>query len=198
MQLCRVAFFYFIDANPCFHELKFCFFHCGLLQGSSWPLRLFSLVFSYIYNWWTNSVLKVLVTSVVSNSLWLHGLWPARLLCLWNSLGKNTGMSSHTNSGMISVPLFWSSDAQRQLTGLVPDPGKDWGQKEKRASENEMAGRHHWFNGHELGQTSGDDEGQGGLLCCSPWGCKELDTTGRLNNKALKSVQTWWIHLFRK
>ena len=37
-------------------------------------------------------------------------------------------------------------------------------------------------NGHELGQTSGDGEGQGGLLCCSLWGHKELDTTGRLNN----------------
>ena len=30
---------------------------------------------------------------------------------------------------------------------------------------------------HELGQTLGDSEGQGGLACCSPWGCKEEDTT---------------------
>ena len=51
-----------------------------------------------------------------------------------------------------------------------PDAGKDWGQKEKRASEDEMAGWHHWCNGHELGQPSGDGEGQGGLACCSPWG----------------------------
>ena len=36
------------------------------------------------------------------------------------------------------------------------------------------------FNGHELGQTTGDGEGQGGLACCSPWDRKELDTTGRL------------------
>ena len=34
---------------------------------------------------------------------------------------------------------------------------------------------HHKFNGHELGQTPGVVEGQGGLVCCSPWGCKELD-----------------------
>ena len=33
-----------------------------------------------------------------------------------------------------------------------------------------MAGRHHPFNGYELGQTLGDGEGQGGLVCCSPWG----------------------------
>ena len=35
----------------------------------------------------------------------------------------------------------------------------------------------HWFNGHELGQTQGDDEGQGSLACCSPWGHEESDTT---------------------
>ena len=34
--------------------------------------------------------------SVVSNSLWPHGLWPARLLCSWDSSGKNTGVSSHS------------------------------------------------------------------------------------------------------
>ena len=51
-------------------------------------------------------------------------------------------------------------------------------------TEDEMAGWHHRFNGHELGQTPGDGEGQGSLVCCSPWGQKELDTTWRLNNKA--------------
>ena len=50
-----------------------------------------------------------------------------------------------------------------------------------------MAGWHHQCNGHELGQTLGDGEGQGGLECCSPWGRKESDTTGQLNNNtALK------------
>ena len=37
-------------------------------------------------------------------------------------------------------------------------------------------------NGHELGQTLEDGEGQGGLVCCSPWGYKESDMTGQLNN----------------
>ena len=45
-------------------------------------------------------------------------------------------------------------------------------------SEDEIAGWHHRYNGHELGQTLGDGEGKGGLSCCSPWGCKESDTTG--------------------
>ena len=49
-------------------------------------------------------------------------------------------------------------------------------------SEDEMAGRHHQCNEHELGQTVGDDEGQCGLACYSSWGRKELYTTRRLNN----------------
>ena len=69
-----------------------------------------------------------------------------------------------------------------RLIGKVPDAGKDQGQKEKRASEDEMAGWHHQCNEHELGQTPGDGEEQRSLACCSPWGHKELDTTGRLNN----------------
>ena len=70
------------------------------------------------------------------------------------------------------APVFWSPVANSWLIGKVPDAGKDWGQKEKKASEDEMAGCHHQGNGHELGQTSGNGEGQGGLECCSPWGCR--------------------------
>jgi len=45
-----------------------------------------------------------------------------------------------------------------------------------------MSGWHHQYNGHELGQTSGVGEGQGGLVCRSPWGHKESDMTEQLNN----------------
>ena len=45
-----------------------------------------------------------------------------------------------------------------------------------------MSGQHHRCNEHELGQTPGDGEGQGGLACCSLWGRTESDTTERLNN----------------
>ena len=41
---------------------------------------------------------------------------------------------------------------------------------------------HHRLNEHEFEQTLGDGEGQGSLVCCSPWGHKELDATERLNN----------------
>ena len=49
-------------------------------------------------------------------------------------------------------------------------------------TENEFVGWHHRLNGHEFEQTMGNDEGQGSLVCCSPWGCKELDMTEQLSN----------------
>ena len=48
-------------------------------------------------------------------------------------------------------------------------------------TENEIAGRHHRLNRHEFEQALGVGDGQGILVCCSPWGCKELDTTEQLN-----------------
>ena len=44
-------------------------------------------------------------------------------------------------------------------------------------TEDEMVGWHHRLNGREFEQTSGDVDGQGGLACCGPWGCKESDVT---------------------
>ena len=77
--------------------------------------------------------------------------------------------------------LLWPPDVKSQLIGKDSDAGKDWGQEEKGATEDEMVGWHHRLNGHEFEQTPGDSEGQGSLGCCSPWGCKELDMTERLN-----------------
>ena len=82
-----------------------------------------------------------------------------------------------------------------QLTGKDLDAGKDWGQDEKGMTENEVVGWHHQLNGHEFEQTLEDSEGQGSLVCCSSWGCKELDTTEWLNssnytNRAPRAVGT--------
>ena len=55
--------------------------------------------------------------------------------------------------------------------------GKFGGQEEQEVAEQERAGWHHWLNEHECEQTLGDNEGQGSLARCSPWGCKEWDTT---------------------
>ena len=60
---------------------------------------------------------------------------------------------------------------------VAPGAGKDGGQEVKRTTEDEMVGWHHGLDGHEFEQTLGDGEGQGSLVCCSPWGRKELGRT---------------------
>ena len=85
-------------------------------------------------------------------------------------------------------PILWPPDAKNRLIRKDPDAGKDWKQEEKGMTEDEMVGWHHWLNGHEFQQAPGDGKGQGGLACCSPWGCKELDTTEWMNNSPLVSL----------
>ena len=59
--------------------------------------------------------------------------------------------------------------------------GKTERQEEKGMTEDEMVGWHHQLNGHEFEQALGVGNGQGSLVCCSPWGRKESDTTEQLN-----------------
>ena len=56
-------------------------------------------------------------------------------------------------------------------------------------TEDEMSGWHHQLNGHNFEQTLGDGEGQGSLVCSSPWGRKESDTMERPNNNSSMSYQ---------
>ena len=131
-----------------------------------------------------------------SSHVWMWDLdhkevWALKNWCFWtvvldwlsvNSEGNQSWIFFRRTDTEAETPVFWSFDANSWLIGKVPDTGKDWGQKETRVSEDEIAGWHHWCNGHELGQTLGDGEGQGGLACCSPWGHKESDMAGLLNS----------------
>ena len=72
--------------------------------------------------------------------------------------------------------LMWRVDSLEKTHA-----GRDWGQEEKGMIEDEMVGWHHQLNGHGFGWTSGVGDGQGGLACCSSWGCKESYMTERLN-----------------
>ena len=100
------------------------------------------------------------------------------------SIPKEINLTIHWNYWCWSwSSIFWPPDVKNWLIGKHPDAGKDWRQEKKGMTEDEMVGWHHWLKGHELELTPGDSERQESLVCCSPWGYKESDTTERLNNK---------------
>ena len=71
------------------------------------------------------------------------------------------------------APILWSPDTKSWLIWKDPAAGKDWEQEEKWVTEDEMIGWNHRFNGYEFEQAPGNREGQGSLVCYSPWGGKE-------------------------
>ena len=68
------------------------------------------------------------------------------------------------------TPVLWPTDVKSWLIWKDPDAVKDWRQEEKGTTEDEMAGWHHWLNGHGFGWTLAVGDGQGGLACCGSQG----------------------------
>ena len=126
--------------------------------------------------------------------------WAPKNWCFWTVVLKKTLESTldckefqpvHTKDqtwvliGRTDVeaetPILWPPHVKSWLIGKDPNAGKDWGQEEKGMTENEMAGWHHWLDGHGFRWTLGVGGGQGGLACCDSWCHKESDTTEWLN-----------------
>ena len=104
--------------------------------------------------------------------VWYHyllGKWKSKLQ--WDT----------TLNAKAETPVLWPPHVKSWLIWKDPDAGRDWGQEKKGTTEDEMAGWHHRLDGHEFEWTPGVGDGQGGLACCDSWGCKESDTTERLN-----------------
>ena len=91
----------------------------------------------------------------------------------WNFFGRNDAKAE--------TPVLWPPHGKSWLIGKDFDIGRDWGREEKGMTEDEMAGWHQWLDGCKSEWTPGVGDGQGGLACCDSWGCKESDTTERLN-----------------
>ena len=87
------------------------------------------------------------------------------------------------------TPLLWPPGVKNWLFRKDPDAGKDWRQEEKGTTEDEMVGWHHRLNGYAFEQALWNGEGQESLVCCCPWGCKELNMTEQLNDD--DSSQKW-------
>ena len=99
-----------------------------------------------------------------------------------NPKGNQSWLFTGMTDAEAEAPILWPPAAKSWLVRKDSDAGKEWRQEKKGMTEDKMAEWHHWLNGHEFEQASGDGEGQGSLACCSPWGHKESDTTDRLNN----------------
>ena len=94
------------------------------------------------------------------------------------------------------TPILWPLHAKSWHIGKDTDAGRDWGQEEKGITGDEMAGWHHWLDGHEFEWTPGVFERQSGLACCDSWGRKESDTTEQLNWTEL--MTGWFIHILKE
>ena len=117
-------------------------------------------------------------------------LWCSRRLLRvpWTARRSNQSILKEINpqyslEGLMMKLQYFGHLMQKSDSLEKTDTGKDWRQKEKRLTKNEMVRQHHRLNGHELEQTGRDSEGQGSLACWSPWSRKELDTNQWLNNK---------------
>ena len=73
------------------------------------------------------------------------------------------------------TPILWPPDEKNWLIGKDSDAGKDWGQEEKGTTEDEMVGWQHRLNEYEFEWALRVGDGQGGLVCYSPWGRKESE-----------------------
>ena len=181
--------------GDCSHEIKRC-----LLLGRKAMTNLDSILKSRDITLPTKVLLVKAV--VFPGVIWLWKLdhkegWVPTNWCFWtvvlekslespldckeiksiNPKGNQSWIVIGRTDAEAEAPIIWSSDAKSRLFGKDPDAGKDWRQEEKGMTEDEMVGWHHRLNGHEFEQALRDGEGWGSLVCCSPWGRKELDTT---------------------
>ena len=99
-----------------------------------------------------------------------------------NLKGNQSWIFTGRTDAETEAPILWPLDVKSWFIRKDPDTGKYWRQEEKGMTEDEMVGWHHQLDGHEFEQALGDGDGQGSMVCCSPLGHKESDTTEWLNN----------------
>jgi len=112
--------------------------------------------------------------------------WRRLLRVFWTakrsnqSILKEIGLGISLEGMMLKLKLQYFGHLMWRVDSLEKTLMWDWGQEAKGTTEDEMAGWHHWLDGHESEWTLGVGDGHGGLACCYSWGAK-LDTTEWLN-----------------
>ena len=140
-------------------------------------------VVMYGYESWT--VKKAECRRIDGFELWC---WKRLMRVPWTARRSNQSILKEISPGislegmMLKLKLQYFGHLMRRVdSSEKTDAGRDWGQEEKGTTENEMVGWHHQLDGHEFQQAPGVGDGQDSLVCCSPRGRKESDTTERLN-----------------
>ena len=96
------------------------------------------------------------------------------------------------------TPILWPPDAKSRLIKKDLDAGQGWRQEVKGTTEDELVGWHHRLDGHEFEQALGVGDGEGSLVCCSPWCCKESDMGEQLNwTDLIQKFQLWRRKYFK-
>ena len=90
-----------------------------------------------------------------------------------NPKGNQSRIFIQRTDAEAEAPILWPSDEKNWPIGKDPDAGNDWRQEEKGATEDEIVGWHHQFEGREFEKSQGVGDGQGSHAFCSPQGCKE-------------------------
>jgi len=146
----------------------------------TWPKvhRVKAVVFSVVMNGCQSCTIKM-AQQPKNWYFWILVL-EKTLESLWTARRSNQSISKETNPEYLLEGMMLELNLQNfghlsQLIGKDHDAGKDWRPKENGATEDEMVEWHHWFYKHESEQTTGGGEGQGNLVCCSPWDHKESD-----------------------
>ena len=121
--------------------------------------------------------------------------WVPKNWCFWTMVLEKI-LESPLDSREIQAvnPIVWPPDGKNWLIGKDPEAGKDWRQEEKGMTEDEMIGWHHRLDGCEFEQALWVGDGQGGLACCSPWGCRV--STWLSDWTELKWTGTFWKPCF--
>ena len=125
-----------------------------------------------LQNWW---FWTVVLEKTLENPLDCKIIKPV------NPKGNQSWIFIGRTDAKSETPILWPPDVKNWLIGKDPDAGKDWRKEDKGMTEDELVGWHRWLDGHEFEQIPGVGDGQGNLVRCSPWGCKELEMTEWLN-----------------
>ena len=161
--------------------------------------RPFSCYMNYICNQHQFTLSKhKQILSILSNS----ASWRRLMRVPWTSRRSNQSILKEISPEyslegltlkLTLSPVLWPPDAKKTIYWKRP-----WcwarlkaGGEGKGTTENEMLVWHHLLSGHELEQALGGGDGQGSQVCCSPWGCKELDMTEQV--KWLILNKFWYL-----